>query len=78
MSQFHALPQALTLNTALGLNAARPSILARLQVALTVAKSRRALASMDAATLADIGLTQQQARAEARRNFWDIAPQCAQ
>jgi len=37
-----------------------------------VARERRALARLDDRALDDIGLTRQQALAEARRAFWDI------
>lgn len=35
-------------------------------------KQRRALAALDSAALADIGLTYTQAKAEFSRKFWDI------
>ncbi len=39
---------------------------------LSVARHRAALAKLDAARLADIGLTPTVARAEAARPFWDV------
>lgn len=47
------------------------------RTAITVASTRRALSKMDAATLNDIGLSAKEARLEAQRSFWDVAPQCA-
>ena len=41
---------------------------------LALRRQRRALRQLDANGLSDIGLTQAQAEAEARRPFWD-APQ---
>ena len=73
MSQFHALPHTATFLEA---RAPRKALLSRLTTALTVARTRRALAQMDAASLADIGLSSTQVRTEMRRPFWDIAPQC--
>lgn len=40
--------------------------------AVLVAHQRRALATMDAEQLADIGLTREQAAREAARPFWDL------
>ena len=37
-------------------------------------RQRRALARLDAAALADIGITAAQAMTEARRPVWDVAP----
>ncbi len=59
--------------------AARPSIVSSilaalpyLRVANSVAVSRARLGEMDAAMLADIGLTRAQAQAEAARPIWDV------
>ena len=73
MSQFHALPHTATFLEA---REPRKALLSRLTTALTVARTRRALAQMDAASLADIGLSSAQVRTKMRRPFWDIAPQC--
>ncbi len=80
MSTHHALPHAVALDTRVSFSEVATSpkaLIANLRTALTVARTRRVLAQMDAAALADIGLTQAQARHETRRSFWDIAPQCA-
>lgn len=37
-----------------------------------LARERRALARMDDARLADLGLTREDALAEAKRPFWDV------
>lgn len=50
---------------------ARPGLIARLSAARALAKSRHALAELDAQRLADIGLTQAEAQSEARRKPWD-------
>jgi uncharacterized protein YjiS (DUF1127 family) len=42
--------------------------------ALSVHRQRQALLRMDAALLRDIGLTREQALAEARRPIWDAPP----
>ena len=39
--------------------------------ALTLMKSRRALAALTPAQLQDLGLTEKQAEQEAKRPFWD-------
>lgn len=44
----------------------------RLSTVITLARSRRALAGLDKAALRDVGLTQSEARLEARRPFWDL------
>lgn len=79
MSQNHALPHAVALNARISLfgTAApcRSSFVSQLKTALTVARTRRALNKADSATLADIGLSAEAARMEARRAFFDIAPQ---
>lgn len=79
MSTYQALPHAVALNARVSFfEVAKPrqSLIAQLRTALTVARTRRMLAKMDTAALADIGLTHAQARTEVRRGFWDIAPQC--
>lgn len=81
MSQYHALPHAVALNARISFFEVAPrktneSLLTRLHTAFTVARTRRALAQMDARTLADIGLTEDQAAFEAARPIWDIKPQC--
>jgi uncharacterized protein YjiS (DUF1127 family) len=47
------------------------SLFQRIKTALMVARSRRALAKLDAAELADIGLTHEQAQIEVNRPIWD-------
>ncbi len=47
-------------------------MLAWLQKALALRRQRLQLARMDAAQLRDIGLTAEQARAEAKRPVWDV------
>lgn len=44
---------------------------------LAVARQRAALADMDDARLADLGLTRDEALAEARRPFWDLPKRAA-
>lgn len=48
----------------------RPSLLVRLLHALAVSRSRRALTRLDDHLLRDIGLTRDEAEAEARRRDW--------
>ncbi|MEM6759954.1 MAG: DUF1127 domain-containing protein [Pseudomonadota bacterium] len=43
-----------------------------LHTALTVWRTRRALARLDAAQLADIGVTPRAARREATKSIWDV------
>ncbi|MFN3282329.1 MAG: DUF1127 domain-containing protein [Tabrizicola sp.] len=49
----------------------RLSLPARIWQALMLARSRRALAYLDDHLLADIGLSREEAAAEARRPLWD-------
>ena len=49
----------------------RPSLLVRLKYLAALARSRRALARLDAHLLADIGLTEAEAGREAARPRWD-------
>ena len=51
--------------------APRLSLRARLVGALSLARQRRTLARLDPALLADIGLTRDEALAEASRPVWD-------
>ena len=79
MSKFHALPHAAAFDARISffeVTTPRANVLSQLKTALTVARTRRALAQMDARTLADIGLTEDQAAFEAARPIWDIKPQC--
>ncbi|SIO56638.1 Uncharacterized conserved protein YjiS, DUF1127 family [Rhodovulum sp. ES.010] len=46
----------------------------RFLLGLGAARQRRRLAELDDALLRDIGLTREQARAEARRPIWDVPP----
>ena len=48
------------------------SLLARLRLGLTVRRERRRLAELDDAALRDIGVSRDQARAEAERPIWDV------
>lgn len=61
------------------LTASRPSatprafgVLARTRSALAVWNQRRKLASLDEVRLADLGLSREEALAEANRPFWDV------
>ena len=47
--------------------ASQGSLFERIATALMIARSRRALAKLDAAALADVGLTAEQAEREAKR-----------
>lgn len=51
--------------------ARRPSLLSTLRRMAALHRSRRALARLDAAGLADVGLTAEDARTEASRSPWD-------
>ncbi|MGA9411066.1 MAG: DUF1127 domain-containing protein [Roseobacter sp.] len=48
------------------------SLLANTQKRLSVWRSRRALAELDARALEDIGVSPAQAHAEARLSIWDV------
>ena len=79
MSKFHALPHAAAFDARISffeVTTPRANVLSQLKTALTVARTRRALIKMSDAELADVGLTAAAARHEARRSFFDIAPQC--
>jgi uncharacterized protein YjiS (DUF1127 family) len=47
-------------------------LLAKLRFALIARTQRQQLLSLDAARLADIGVTRAQANAEANRSLWDV------
>lgn len=47
-------------------------LIARLRTGLAAHAQRKQLRSLDAALLADIGLTRAQAEAECARPFWDL------
>ncbi|MFN3576285.1 MAG: DUF1127 domain-containing protein [Tabrizicola sp.] len=49
----------------------RLSLASRIWQALMLARTRRTLAHLDDHLLADIGLSREQAEAEARRPLWD-------
>lgn len=49
----------------------RTGLLRTLSLRLAALRQRRALAALDAARLADIGVTREEALEEARRSFWD-------
>ena len=48
------------------------NLLTKLVTAWQVARERRALADLDERTLRDIGMTEDQARIESGRAFWDL------
>jgi|32_taG_2_1085360.scaffolds.fasta_scaffold13254_3 uncharacterized protein YjiS (DUF1127 family) len=50
------------------------ALMTRLSVMRATRRQRRALARLDVAALADIGLTPEAAAAEARRPVWDVTP----
>lgn len=50
----------------------RPSLIARLRLALTLRRHRRALGRLEPRLLNDIGLTEAEARIEAGRSLWDV------
>ena len=52
----------------------RSGIVTRLVSALSLHRQRRALSKLDAGQLADLGLTESPARAEAARAAWDVPP----
>jgi len=54
-----------------GFAAARPSFLGRIARALATRRERQALLTLDDALLRDIGLTREEALAEAARPLWD-------
>ncbi|MEG3662320.1 DUF1127 domain-containing protein [Celeribacter halophilus] len=47
------------------------SLVARLRMAMAISRQRRALARLDEARLADLGLTRKEALSEAARPMWD-------
>ena len=49
----------------------RPSLMARLQGALSLHRQRNRLAKLDDTQLKDIGITRTQALTESARPFWD-------
>ncbi|TCP41753.1 DUF1127 domain-containing protein [Rhodovulum marinum] len=49
-----------------------PALFRRLVLGLGAARQRRRLAELDEALLRDIGLTRDEAVAEARRPVWDV------
>jgi len=51
--------------------ASSTTLLQRIKSAIAIARSRRALAKLDADGLADVGLTREQAQIEANRSVWD-------
>ena len=48
------------------------AVLTNLRTRIAVWRTRRELAALDARALEDIGITQEQARAEARLTVWDV------
>ena len=65
---------AITRSPALACAPRRISLLDRITRARALWRSRKALATLSAAQRADVGLTRDEATAEAARPFWD-APQ---
>lgn len=55
-------------------NRARGGLLTLVLSLLALRRQRRALAALDAARLRDIGITADEARAEAARRLWDVPP----
>ncbi|MDE4303202.1 DUF1127 domain-containing protein [Phaeobacter gallaeciensis] len=49
----------------------RRSLAGRIKGAFALTRQRRALAKLDAEALADIGISRDAAKEEARRPFWD-------
>ena len=47
-------------------------VLATLRLAMQVRRERRALLTLDDATLKDVGFSRGDAHAEAQRSFWDV------
>ena len=47
-------------------------VVAKLRFAMTAWQQRQQLLTLDAARLADIGITPAQAAAEAQRSLWDV------
>lgn len=64
------MTQSLTLRRAAA-NRRRASVFSVLAHLYSVWRQRQALKKLDAAQLRDIGITREQALAEARRAFWD-------
>lgn len=52
----------------------RAGLITRLLAVLTLHRHRTALSRLDDRLLDDIGLSQQQAKAEQDRPFWDVPP----
>ncbi|PIE12294.1 MAG: hypothetical protein CSA70_10440 [Rhodobacterales bacterium] len=53
-------------------HASRPVLLPRIAAWAALRRQRRQLAALDACALNDIGVTLNEARAEANRPFWDV------
>jgi uncharacterized protein YjiS (DUF1127 family) len=68
--------KAATMDRSLALSATRPSrrprLLHRIARMLTLRRQRASLAQLDDHLLRDIGLTPEEALAEARRPLWDV------
>lgn len=60
------------LTASAGVAVPKRSLAARLGAMIGIHRERRSLEQLDAALLEDIGITRDQARAEARRNAWDV------
>jgi uncharacterized protein YjiS (DUF1127 family) len=70
-----ALLRSATASARLPARIVRPAaLLARLRLALAARAQRRALARADDRLLDDIGVSRDQALAEARRPAWDVPP----
>ena len=55
-----------------GRSSAPANLLGRFFLAVQVSKERRALAQMSPQQLEDLGLSSEEAQAEAARGFWDL------
>lgn len=64
--------QATSLRHAGAAQRVRPGLVARVRAMLALRRQRRDLLAMDAHQLRDLGLTPDQARAEALRPVWDV------
>ena len=72
MATFNAIHQIAAGSTAAQAPASGPTLLRRLQIALTVRRQRKALLSLDDRMLADVGLSQADVYREAHRPFMDL------
>jgi len=68
------LPDTFSAAGSCGTHRSRLGIVVRLGQMVALRRQRRTLAALDPARLADIGLTPEEARAEAARKMWDVPP----